>query len=262
MWGAAVRLTVAACAAASLLPVTAVTAAPTPNPHLSQILAEPPATGYQELAVQSPGILEGPFDAGGYASIGGADMLSTIRTLDKDGFISGFGRAWVQQSPRRVLVEIAVAFTGGKGALMWLQQSEQADLADPTFQHSITVDGIDVYYGARMSDSTSYFADAITFVKGNDGFLVSTISASDDLGDSAAAQAKVQYRHAPAYTIPPSGWPGAQPPAWSVARAAALGPRVTAGLLAVAFLWWLALVGARRFRKRRAARALYDPSGL
>jgi len=258
----AARLTVAAFAAVSMLPASPAVAAPNPNPLLSQVLAAPPSTGYVELASHTPGILEGPFDAGTYASIGGIDMQSTINTLAKDGFIGGFGRAWVQQSPSRVMVEIVVAFTGGSGAKQWLQQSQLADLTDPTFQHAITVDGIETYYGARMSDTSSYFADAFLFVKGNDGFLVSTISGFDDLGDSAAAQTRVQYRHAPAYTIPPSGWPGAKASRFTIANAAALAPRVTAWLVAGAALWWLALVGVRRFRRRRSARALQDSSGL
>jgi len=260
----AVRLTVAAFAAVSMLPVSTAMAAtdPSPDPHLSQVLAEPPSTGYVELASHTPGILEGPFDAGTYASIGGLDMQTTITTLAKDGFIAGFGRAWVQQSPSRVMVEIVVAFTGGSGARLWLQQSQLADLTDPTFQHSITVDGIETYYGARMSDSSSYFADAFLFVKGNDGFLVSTISGFDDLGNSAADQTRVQYRHAPAYTIPPSGWPGAKAPRFTWANAAALAPSVTAWLVGGAALWWLAMIGARRVRRGRSARALQDSSGL
>ena len=264
MLRSAVRLTVAAFAAASMLPVTAALAAPNPNPspHLSQVLAKPPSTGYVELDNNTPGILEGPFDAGKYASIGGMDMQTTITTLAKDGFVAGYGRAWVQQSPIRVMVEIVVAFTGGKGAKQWLQQSQMADLADPTFQHSITVDGIDSYYGARMSDTTSYFADAFLFVKGNDGFLVSTISAADDLGDSAATQTKVQYSHAPAYTLPPSDWPGAPPPTFTVARVMAMAPTMTAWLVAAAALWWLALIAARRLRRRRFERAAQDSSGL
>src|SRR2546430_7476480 len=184
-------------------------------------------------------------------------MQSTINTLAKDGFISGFGRAWVQQSPSRVMVEIVVAFTGGDGAKQWLQQSQDADMTDPTFQHSITVDGIETYYGARMSDSSSYFADAFLFVKGNDGFLVSTISGFDDLGDSAAAQTRVQYRHAPAYTIPPSGWPGAKMAPLTIANAAALAPRVTAWLVAGAAGW-----GARRFRVRPFPRGGAPPPPL
>src|SRR5216683_1081642 len=164
-------------------------------------------------------------------------MQTTITTLAKDGFIAGFGRAWVQQSPSRVMVEIVVAFTGGSGARLWLQQSQLADLTAPTFQHSITVDGVDTYYGARMSDSSSYFADAFLFVKGNDGFLVSTISGFDDLGNSAAEQTRVQYRPA-------------------------LAPQVTAWLAGGAALWWLAMIGARRVRRRRSARAPQDSSGL
>jgi hypothetical protein len=246
----AVRLTVAAFAAVSMLPASTATAAanPSPNPHLSQILAEPPSTGYVELASHTPGVLEGPFDAGTYASIGGLDMQTTITTLAKDGFIAGFGRAWVQQSPGRVMVEIVVAFTGGQGARLWLQQSQLADLTDPTFQHPITVDGIETYYGARMSDSSSYFADAFLFIKGNDGFLVSTISGFDDLGDSAAQQTRVQYRHAPAYTIPPSGWPGAKAPQLTIANF------VTLGLAAVSLVVsGAALAAARRRRKRYPA---------
>lgn len=246
----AVRLTVSAFAAVSMLPVSTAIAAPDPNPHLSQVLAEPPSTGYVELAAHTPGILEGPFDAGTYASIGGLDMQTTITTLAKDGFIAGFGRAWVQQSPGRVMVEIVVAFTGGKGARLWLQQSQLADLTDPTFQHSISVDGIETYYGARMSDSSSYFADAFLFVKGNDGFLVSTISGFDDLGDSAAEQTRVQYRHAPPYTIPPSGWPGAKAPESMIANFATLGLAAAALIVSGAVL-----AVARRRRKRYSAGA-------
>src|SRR6266581_9652988 len=106
MLRAAVRLTIGSLAAVSMLPGSGAIAAPNPNPHLSQVLAEPPSTSYVELASHTPGILEGPFDAGTYASIGGIDMQSTINTLAKDGFIGGFGRAWVQQSPSRVMVEI------------------------------------------------------------------------------------------------------------------------------------------------------------
>lgn len=254
----AVRITVAALVAATLLPVTTAEAAPTPNPHLSQILAEPPATGYAELASHVPGVLEGAFNAGDYASIAGFSADSTIRTLQKDGFVAGYGRAWVQQSPRRLLVEIVVAFTGAAGAQSWLHQSEQADLADPTFQHRISVDGIKVYYGARMSDSASYFADNFVFVKGNDGFLVSTMSSADDLGDSAATQAQAQYRHAPEYTIPPAGWPGASPAFFSLAHLKSLAPFVTAGLAGAGALWWLGMVIASRRRRRHG----YDPSGL
>jgi len=245
---------VAATLAATMLPVAAVTASPAPSPGLDTVLASPPSTDYLEIDASTPGILEGPFDANGYASIGGAiDAAKTVKTLGDDGFIAGFGRAWVLKSSHRVLVEIVVAFSGGKGANTWLGQSLQADLADPTYQHAIAVDGIDHYYGARLSDSAHYFADAFVFVKGNDGFLVSTISDTDDLGDSAARQTHVQYLWAPPYTIPPSGWPGAKHngPALSMASLTLLAPRITAGVAAAGVLFWLAALAWLRIRRRR-----------
>jgi len=258
MFRAAVRAIVSALVAALVLPASAV-AASNPNPHLGEILAEPPTDAYVELQSHTPGVLEGPFDAGEYASIGASEYGTTLNTLRNDGFVAGYGRAWVQQSPSRVLVEIVVAFSGDKGAKAWLSQSQQADLSDPTFQHAISVDGIENYYGARMSDSSSYFADAFLFVKGNDGFLVSTISATDDLGDSAANQTRVQYERAPAYTIPPEGWPGAaQRRAFTISDATLLAARITIGLLAGAGIWWLLVIGVRRRRKRRP----YLSSGL
>jgi hypothetical protein len=255
---------VAACLAVSIVPVAIVTAAPAPSPGLDTVLAAPPTTDYQEIDPSTPGILEGPFDANGYASIGGAgDTSKTVKTLGADGFVAGFGRAWVQAASHRVLVEIVVAFSGGKGANTWLRQSLEADLADPTYKHAISVDGIDSYYGARLSDSAHYFADAFVFVKGNDGFLVSTISDSDTLGDSAAAQTRVQYLHAPAYTIPPSGWPGAtQGLTLSVATLAELAPRVTAGLAAAGVVFWLGVLVWMRARRRRQRRPEAQDAGV
>ncbi len=254
MLRAAVRSIVAACMAATTLPVAAAAASPALTPALGTILASPPAADYQAIDSSTPGILQGSFDANGYASIGGETNTSkTVKTLAGDGFLAGYGRAWVQQSSHRVLVEIVVAFNGGKGANSWLGQSEQADLADPTYQHPISIMGIDRYYGARLSDSAHYFADAFVFVKGNDGFLVSTISDTDSLGDSAATQATTQYRSAPAYTIPPSGWPGATSgsPAFSIAALAALAPRITLALAAAGAVFWLVMLAWMRTRRRR-----------
>jgi hypothetical protein len=262
MLRAAVLSVVASCLCATIVPVAVAAASPAPPLGLDTILASPPNTDYQEIDPSTPGILEGPFDADGYASIGGPDTSSTVKTLADDGFIAGFGRAWVHAASHRVLVEIVVAFTGGKGASKWLSQSQEADLADPTYQYAIAVDGIDSYYGARMSDSAHYFADAFVFVKGNDGFLVSTISDSDNLGDSAAAQTRVQYRRAPAYTIPPSGWPGATSGSL-LSTLTDLGPRLIAGVAAAGVALWLGVTVWMRARRRRAgAAAAAQDAGL
>jgi hypothetical protein len=246
-----VRSIVAVCLAAALLPTLTATAS-TQTLGLDGILAAPPTADYVELLPSTAGILEGPFDAAGYAGIGGQVGASkTIETLQKDGFISGFGKAWVQQANHRVMVEIIVAFTGGSGAHAWLMQSKEADLADPTYQHALTIDGIDSYYGVRLSDLSRYFADAYLFVKGNDGFLVSTISDSDNLGDSAAAQTRVQYQKAPPYTIPPSGWPGAPHPLLSLENVKEFAGRAGAALTATTAALGIVVIAVLMWRRRR-----------
>jgi len=85
---------------------------------------------------------------------------------------------------------------------------------------------------------------------------VSPISASDDLGDSAAAQTRVQYANAPEYTIPPSGWPGA-PHRWMPVQAlTTLAPRITAGLAATFGAFWIVVLLVLRIRRRRVKPSL------
>jgi len=252
MFRAAVKWIVAGCFTAALLPAVPASAS-SQSLALDSILAPPPTSDYVEMLPTQQGVLEGPFDAAGYAAIGGqAAAAKTINTLKDDGFISGYGRAWVQQAQHRVMVEIVVAFSGGRGAQAWLMQSLQADQADPTYQHALTLEGIDTYYGARLSDLSRYFADAFLFVKGNDGFLVSTISDSDSLGDSAAVQTHVQYAKAPAYTIPPSGWPGAARPWLSLENLKQVAGDATAALVATTALAWLLVIVLSMRRRRRA----------
>jgi hypothetical protein len=251
MFRAAVRWIVAGVLTAAMLPVVQTTASVQPL-SLERILAAPPTVDYTELLPTTPGVLEGPFDAAGYSAIGNqGSAMKTLNTLRNDGFISGFGKAWLQASSHRVMVEIIVAFSGGKGAQSWLKQSQEADRADPTYQHALTIDGIDSYYGARMSDLARYFADAYLFVKGNDGFLVSTISDTDSLGDSAAEQTRVQWLKAPAYTIPPSGWPGAPKPLFSAENVRGIVDRASIVLVPAAIVAALSAMVAVRRRRRR-----------
>src|ERR1700740_1680134 len=94
----AARATVAALVAA-LVVAASVAAAPNPTPHLSEILAEPPSDGYVEVSSHTPGVLEGPFDAGEYASIGASEYGTTLNTRRQDGFVQGSGRSWAKESP-------------------------------------------------------------------------------------------------------------------------------------------------------------------
>jgi hypothetical protein len=172
---------VAGVATAALLPLGAM-ASPSPSPGLETMLAAPPSSDYVEADSTAPGVIEGSLDTDQYIATGNPANASAIKaTLQRDGFIGGFGRTWIQRTTQHVLVEGAVAFSGGDGAKRWLAASELADKADPNYSHPLTVNGIDAYYGAQstVAASNSYI-DAFAFVKGNDFFFVIAVSKTDD----------------------------------------------------------------------------------
>jgi hypothetical protein len=173
------------------------------------LLATPPATDYKELPATTKGIFEGPFDAKGYVTISGTtDPTGDQKTMDHDGFLSGFGKTWVQTSHNHILVEAVLAFSGGDGATKWMRQSEAADKKLPSYKSSMTISGVSSYYGAHLFDATSgLYSDGFVVVKGNDAFLLVFASRKDDLANTAPTQASKQYDAAPGSTIPQSQWP-------------------------------------------------------
>jgi len=189
-------------------PVAAI-AAPSPSPGLETLLTGPPAADFQE----EPGLMaiQGKFDAQQYVQFLDPQKTQGIESaLRGDGFVQGFSRSWVQEVSTHILLELVIAFSGREGAKRWLSKSEQADKADTTYKEAIPMAGIDTYYGAHFADpSTELYADVVSFVKGNDYFLVGLVSRADDLGDVAPKQTRKQFDAAPAYTIPPSQWPEA-----------------------------------------------------
>ncbi len=202
------RLIVAtAVAALAFLPAVAL-AAPTPAPSLATLLAAPPASDYKEDTTQGLA-LEGPFGLKDYVDfLGPADPSGTQTTLQRDGFVSGYGRSWVQQASSHLLLEIVIAFSGGSGAKKWLGTSQELDKADQFYKSAMSITGIETAYGVHFADPTTpAYADVAYFVKGNDYFIIGLVSGADDLGDSTPSQTRRQYDTAPPYTIPPSQWP-------------------------------------------------------
>src|ERR1700730_15882502 len=162
------RLLPATPASPPLGPMIA-TAAPSPSPGLSTMLAAPPSTDFVEADKTAPGVVEGNFNADQYIATGNPANPSAVKaTLQHDGFIAGFGRTWVQRGTQRALVEVVVAFSGGNGAKSWLAASELPDKADPNYSRPVSVAGLDAYYGAHFTyAATKSYADAVAFVKGN-----------------------------------------------------------------------------------------------
>lgn len=207
-----VRLTGAILCALALTAVGSLSAFATPtlSPALEGLLAPPPSSDYIEATPGGAGLLEGPFTSRDWSLLAasGTEATRTQRTLDRDGFVAGYGRTWVQRGTRHVLIEGVFAFNGGRGAKSYFSQSQLADKALPSYKGPLTVEGIPIYYGEQLFDAAQgLYTHAFAVVKGNDLFLTAVASLMDDLGTSGATQAKKQYDLAPEYTIPPALWP-------------------------------------------------------
>lgn len=197
-------LVAAAATALALMPMTAV-GAPSPSPSLNTVLAQPPS-GFSELTTAE--FPKGAFTAHEYAQASNSAKADQIeKTLNRDGFVDGFGKTWIHNADQHALVEAVIAFTGKNGAKDWLSAAEAGDKTDPTYVHSDTIDGISPSYGGHFAPSTGTVGDVFSFVKGNDVFIVGFISVKDDVLDLARSQAKSQYSTAPNETIPSSQWP-------------------------------------------------------
>ena len=185
-----------------------IAATPSPLVSLEGVLAPPPSPNYA-LDTPGSGVPVGAFDVmeyAGYASAG--DESNLVPTLTQDGYLTGYGAGWREQEGGRALVELVVAFSGENGARRWLATAQAAARSSDSYRRSIVVAGIGPYYGVHYANpSGPSYADAVSFVKGNDFFTVEFISSADDLGRAAAVQARRQFDSAPADSIPPSQWP-------------------------------------------------------
>jgi hypothetical protein len=210
---------------------------PSPSPALDTFLAPPPA-GFTEVTTSS---IHGRFTADDYAATtDAAKRAQTLSALQRDGFVDGFGKTWVSRSEQHVMVVLAIAFSGGRGARNYLTASEVSDKSLATYSHADTMSGIDPYYGAHFVDTTQKeFGDGFAFAKGNDVFVVVIVSARDDALDETRAQTKAQFDLAPSETIPSGQWPEkANPPSlgWLVPIVLGAGFAVAAVLVIVAIV--------------------------
>jgi hypothetical protein len=221
---------------AAFAPVTTA-ASPSPSPTLSDVLAPAPSPDYVEADATSQSLMEGAFNAQGYASktSGGHDVQVT---LERNGFIGGFGRTWVQRGTQHVLIEAVLAFDGARDAKKWLTAVQLKDKSDLRYLHPLSYPGLGDYYGAHLVGD-GVVTDTFGMVKGNDYFWVIAISRQDDLGSTAATQAKAVHDFAPPYTIPPNQWP--ESIATPRERVSGFGPLI-GDLLLVAFLISLAIL--------------------
>lgn len=224
---------------------------PSPSPSLSSLLAAPP-TGYVEDA-ESAGTPIGEFDQEGYVSyLAPVDPAATATALRRDGFVKGFGKSWTHPETGAGFAAVVVAFSGGRGARTWLETTRATARQDQYYQGDLVVGGLGVYAGVRYADPGSgAHADVISFVKGNDFFLVGFVSDAD-MADTAAMQARAQYDFAAAESIPRSEWPENPRPGFPLLSV----------LAALGFGALVVLAGVALFVLRGRRGPAYPASGL
>ena len=211
-------------------------ASPSPAPSLGSILAPAPSSDYVEADATSQTVWEGAFNAQEYAAKTNAGQQSQVQaSLERNGFVGGFGRTWVQRGTEHLLIEAVLAFDGGRDAKKWLTAAQLSDKSDPRYQRPVAAPGIANYYGAHMVGG-GLFTDTFGMVKGNDYFWVITISRQDDLGSAGAAQVKAVYDFAPSFTIPPQQWPESSAKIPGGFNSPEVFGRLAGDLLLVAFL--------------------------
>ena len=244
-----------AAAAVALIPL-AVAASPSPSPSLDRLIASPPSADFAE-DTESSGTPIGAFDLPSYLSFLDPPNPTPVEsTLKREGFVAGYGKSWTQQSLNRGLVELVVAFAGGQGARRWLTANEAAAKTDEFYKGAITVNGLGAYYGVHYANpSGKAFADVISFVKGNDFFVVGFVSSADNLGNAAGSQSKLQYDFAAADSIRPADWPENMQSSRSQIDAGKLSADVFVAVLVIGFFVWVLL----RIRRNRRGAATAPP---
>jgi hypothetical protein len=189
--------------ATALLPLAAA-AEYRPTPSLNHVLVDPPP-GFTEQSLTT--LPHGRFTIREFANTYAPNIAEVETVLKQDGFVDGFSTVWIHKPTQRGMHEFVIAFSGGRGASNFLSYVETAGKANPSYQHAVSISGINPYYGAHNVYPNQGVSDTVFFVKGNDLFGVSFVSTKDDVLDLATTWTKNLYDAAPAITIEPADWP-------------------------------------------------------
>lgn len=196
----------AALAACMTVTPIAAQAAPTPNPAaLRATLADPISQDFVEADQGTPGTVEGSMDAARYAASSSAttgERQSLIDSLNRNGFISGYGREWYKPRSNDFLGEIVLVFTNSSGARATASLSKVRYAQDKGFQ-SFTDSPIPGAY-ALTTVSSGYSWTIVVFTKADGLYAVAGGSTTDFMSADVLAQAQKEFRLAPANTLTPS----------------------------------------------------------
>ena len=180
-----------------LIPGTGI-AADTPTPAaLRAVLADPVDPAYVEVDQGTQGTIEGPFDAARYADSGALPNAQLrqrmIDRLNRNGFLSGYGREWYKPRERIFLGETVLAFVNTAGAAALWKMGKVDYAAGKGFDKFVDASGIPGAYALNEVSTEGFHWTIVSFTKGNELFAVAGGSDSEYTSAEVLAQGRKEF---------------------------------------------------------------------
>ena len=170
-------------------------AAASPSPDVSGYLASAPGTDWVETGPTSDALV-GVVTPQSYGAWAG-DNGQSEQAMRSDGFVTGYGRAWVQKGSQDSLREFVLAFNGTSGATHWFNDLKIFDQTSRYYTKDIATLSTSQAVGVEWTYSDGGKEYSIDFAKGNLAFDVTMDSDSTDLSSTTLAQAQSEFDAVP-----------------------------------------------------------------
>lgn len=175
----------------------ALVGASSPAPEVAAYLAPAPGSDWLESDVSSD--LVGVVTPESYSAWVGDDGASA-RALKRDGFVTGYSRAWEQKVTQDYLREFVLEFRTADAATRWFNDLKLFDETSKYYEKEFPALAIEHSVGAQLKFSDGSREFAIEFAKGNLFFDVTMDADTNDLAATARAQAQTEFDMAPEMT--------------------------------------------------------------
>ena len=162
---------------------------------VSQLLAPAPSSDWIERESSSADLI-GVITPQSYGSWVG-DNGASERALRRDGFVTGYGRAWEQKVTQNDLSEFVLEFKTADAANSWYDGFKVYDQTSKYYDKDFPALSAAHSVGVQWKYSDGSREWAIEFAKGNLVFDVTMDADTADLAAATRAQAQTEYDMAP-----------------------------------------------------------------
>lgn len=190
-------------------------AAASPSPDVGVYLAPAPGTDWVETGPTTDALV-GVITPQSYGAWAG-DNGQSEQAMHSDGFVTGYGRSWVQRGSQDSLREFVLAFNGTSGATHWYNDLKTFDETSRYYTKDIATLSTSQAVGVEWTYSDGGKEYSIDFAKGNLAFDVTMDSDSNDLSATTLAQAQSEFDAVPqAGDVALTSNTNLQPAAWAI----------------------------------------------